>query len=277
MVMAGIALSTAILGGALFIGDSMKFSLKQITLSRLGSITNVVMVKDRYFRSYLADQVAGKTGCNVAPVLLVEGSAVSDGGKNRINNVSFIGTDKRFQLISGTDIYNNIPDNEVIISDNLAYHLGVKQGDLLLLRMAKASLIPLNTPFVSDAESMVTFRATVRAIAGRKQMSMFNLNNSQRSPYNIFLSLDKLNSLMNFQGKANRLLINGNVESIQIEKALNESLLPEDAGLILKSFTETHETGINADKIFLDDRQISLFSDVPGMRKILTYFVNSIE
>ena len=53
----GVSAATAVLTGALLIGDSTRGSLRQLTLDRLGSIDEV-LITDRFFRQEMAAQIA---------------------------------------------------------------------------------------------------------------------------------------------------------------------------------------------------------------------------
>ena len=50
------AVATAALTGALVVGDSMRGSLRALTLERLGDVEHVVL-SPRYFRQELADEL----------------------------------------------------------------------------------------------------------------------------------------------------------------------------------------------------------------------------
>src|SRR5687767_4874683 len=52
----GVLVATAVLTGALLVGESMRGSLRHITLDRLGRIEEMLVV-DRFFRSELADEL----------------------------------------------------------------------------------------------------------------------------------------------------------------------------------------------------------------------------
>jgi len=54
----GAALATAVLVGALAAGDSVRGSLRQLVLNRLGSVEFALATGDRFFQSTLADRVA---------------------------------------------------------------------------------------------------------------------------------------------------------------------------------------------------------------------------
>jgi putative ABC transport system permease protein len=278
LVALGVVISTTVLTGALVIGDSVRYSLEQTTIYRLGSTTHLVSAVDRYFRTELSTDLEKEGGIKAAPALILEGMAISDGGQERVNKVQVIGVDNSFEKIAGTSFYSGLTDNEVIISTNLAERLGVKRGDEFLVRIKKASLIPMNAPFVSDAETSISLRAVVREIADRSRMGFFNLKNSQTAPYNLFLSLEKLNGLMKFTGKANNILISGpGASAAQLEKVLANCLTPEDAGLIVKDNPLTKEMEIISERVFIENTIVKAFKPFNKSYKVLTYFANSIQ
>lgn len=278
LVATGVAISTAVLTGALVIGDSVTFSLERSAFYRLGNTTHLVSTADRFFRAELGREMSAKGGFEVAPALMLEGMAVTEGGSERLNKVQITGINDHFKKIATSSIYLNLIDNEVIVSDNLAEKLHLKKGDSFLVRIKKASLVPLNAPFVSDAETNVSFRAIVKEIADQHSMGFFNLKNAQTVPYNLFLSLAKLNDLMKFNGKANRLLIaapsNNNQE---ISRLLEECFTPEDAGLTIKTIPLTHEKEIISERVFIDNLIVKAFEPLGETHPVLTYFANSLE
>lgn len=278
LVSIGVAISTAVLTGALIIGDSVTFSLEQSTFYRLGNTTHLVSTVDRYFRSELAGELAAKGGFEVAPALILEGMAVTDGGAERVNKVQVTGIDDHFEKIAESPIYQNLSGSEVIISKNLAERLHLQKGDYFLARIKKASLIPLNAPLVSDAETSVSFRAVVKDIADQHTLGFFNLKNSQTAPYNLFLSLVKLNELMTLKGKANRLLISSTqLNNQQIEGFLDQCFTPEDAGIEVKEIPSTNEMQITSERVFIDDQIVKAFELFRESHPVLTYFANSLE
>ncbi len=278
LVALGVAICTAVLTGALVIGDSVRYSLEQSTFYRLGNTTHLVSATDRFFREELAGDLAKAMKMDAAPVLLLEGMAVSEGGKDRVNKVQVSGVDTRFEKIAGSSFFSGIGQNEVIISSNLAERLNLKKGNLFLLRIKKASLIPLNAPFVSEAETSVSFRAVVKEVAGREHLGFFNLKNSQTAPYNVSLSLSGLNELMKFKGKANNILICApQSKNTDIELGLQQSFTPEDAGLQVKDIPITGEKEIVSERVFMDEPIVKAFQQLPGSYRVLTYLVNAIR
>jgi putative ABC transport system permease protein len=283
----GVAISGAVLTGALVVGDSVKYSLNRIVEHRLGEITHVLKAGDRYFTTALSDRVETRLQFPVASILLQEGSAIAEGGARRINHVQVLGVGPAFDEMAGTTGYfSSLTGDSIIISRNLANRLSVGVGDELLLRIEKASLIPLNAPFVSDAESTVSLRAAVKAIADDRELGRFNLKVSQTAPFNVFISLDRLQELMDFSGSVNVMLFRAGEQNsgVSIREAVNEQFSAADAGLRLKWLEELQQLEVTSDRVFIDDALTGPLFDLPAKNEqttscegILTYFVNRLE
>src|SRR4029079_19131676 len=122
-VICGIAVTTAVLTGALLDGDSVKESLRAITLDRLGQI-NFALVTDHFVR----DQLAAET--NSIPAVLLNGSAVS--GNRRASGVNISAVESSFSgLFHSTGLEEALSTNAnfppVLINESLAHELGVKK------------------------------------------------------------------------------------------------------------------------------------------------------
>ena len=220
----GVVVSTTVLTGSLIIGDSVRYSLQQSTFSRLGETTHLVSVKERYFRQEMASEMeADNPEIKATSVLLLEGMAVATpiaigGGQQRVNKVQVVGVSQDFEEISKTNLFAELQNNEIAISQNLAEKLQIKEGDNLLVRIQKASLIPMNAPFVSADETSVSLQALVKKVVSKDEMGRFSLKNSQTAPYNIFLSINRLNQLMEFDGKANQILVSTQLETEKVAR-----------------------------------------------------------
>jgi len=277
LVALGVAISTMVLTGSLIIGDSVRHSLTQATFYRLGETTHLVSVVERYFRKEMAAEIeTDNPEINATSVLLLEGMAIADGGQLRANRVQVIGVNSDFQKISNTSVLSKLQNNEIAISENLAERLQVSADDNILVRIKKASLIPMNAPFVSAEETSVALRATIKKVVSKEELGRFNLKNSQTAPYNIFVSIDRLNRLMEFEGKANQLLISTYLETQVVAKSVKNCLTPADAGLSLKTIESTNETEISTERVFLEEKVSETLKKLPEADAILTYFVNGI-
>lgn len=278
LVALGVVISTMVLTGSLIIGDSVRHSLTQATFYRLGETTHLVSVTERYFRQKMAAEIeADNSQIKATPVLLLEGMATADGGQQRANKVQVVGVDRDFDEISKIALMSELQNNEIAISQNLAERLQKTEGDAIMVRIKKASLIPMNAPFVSAEETSVTLRGTIKKVLSKEELGRFSLKNSQTAPYTIFVSIQRLNRLMEFEGKANKLLIVSTIESAKIAQAVKNCLKPADAGLTLKTIEATKEVEVSTERVFLEEKVSETLSKLPDAELILTYFVNGIS
>src|SRR5512136_825935 len=94
-VLLGVAAATGVLGGALLVGDSVRASLRDLVLARLGRASYVV-TRNGFFREELAAAVGG-----ACPVIAIEGVAAHEPGGRRAGNVEVYGVDERFWGFQG--------------------------------------------------------------------------------------------------------------------------------------------------------------------------------
>src|ERR1700732_2448808 len=92
-VFLGVALGTAVLTGALLVGDSLRGSLKALALDQLGWVDHA-LIAPRFFRAELADDIGVLRAC---PALLLRGGAgtKSAGMTPMVNKVTVLGIDDR--------------------------------------------------------------------------------------------------------------------------------------------------------------------------------------
>ncbi|HPS13008.1 MAG TPA: ABC transporter permease, partial [Prolixibacteraceae bacterium] len=270
----GVAITTAVLTGALIVGDSLIYSLEQSAQLRLGKITHAVTSGDRFFTTDLSKKL-NQQGIASSAVLKLEAIASADGGQMKQNNVQVWGIDETFPAIAGGTVLP-MKDNEgVRISSNLALRLNLFEGDEMVLRIKKATLIPANAPFVSDAEQTVTYRAKIEKIVSNEELGRLSLQNSQTAPFNLFLPLQKLNKLMGLENKANGLLFSTTDNEQIIKEAIRSSFTLEDGGLTVGDATITDQWELRSDRVFIDDVVVKAVENA-GLHchPIFTYFAN---
>src|SRR5262245_48822062 len=100
-VLLGVIVGTAVLTGALLVGDSLRGSLRALTLDRLGRI-DATLLSERPFRAELATLLAKDDPhiALIAPALILRGAIlVRDGeGKvtRRVGRVQIVGVEPSF-------------------------------------------------------------------------------------------------------------------------------------------------------------------------------------
>jgi len=93
---AGAIVASAVLVGALSVGDSVRGSLKDMAMARLGSVEFALVANDRIFRDSLGDALQADIQREVASAMVVLGTGSSDGGAARANRVNVLGVESDF-------------------------------------------------------------------------------------------------------------------------------------------------------------------------------------
>jgi ABC-type antimicrobial peptide transport system permease subunit len=276
----GVAVSTAVITGALIVGDSMRYSLERIAARRLGQITHAITASERYFTDSLALRLEEVLGVPCAPLLLLEGSAAVRGGQYRLPKVQVLGIDEHFRRTTGSaDAPASIPAGQALVSQNLAARLHIEPGDELLLRIQKSSVVPLNAPFVSDAETIVPVTVVVAGVLEEENMGRFQLQHIQSAPFNVFISMDFLHEQMASPNKINCLLISapGALPTNAVEEALEQSWTPADINLQLHYDSLRNTWNLASERVFIDPAiQEALQRDSTPKEIVLTYFANRL-
>ena len=277
---AATLLSTAVLTGALVVGDSVKFSLEKLVLKRLGKTEFALSARERFFESRLATDIAKKAQTKTAPVLMLQGIAINSETNRRINSLQVLGVDATFGKFSEIPLPDLLP-NEAIISENPADILKLKVGETFILRVEKANIIPLNAPFVSDENSAIALRLKVKAIATDNQLGRFSLSNDQNLPFNVFLQMDFLSKKLGLPGLANLVLVSGNERNLstpELDKILRQCWKLLDAGMKIHDLSEKGKYELLSERIFIDKPISESIQklELPN-ESILTYLVNAIR
>ncbi|MAF11802.1 hypothetical protein CMK11_15250, partial [Candidatus Poribacteria bacterium] len=213
-VVLGAAVATATLTGSLVVGDSVKASLRALTLDRLGA-TDDALAADRLFREALAEDAAfGHAYSSVAPAILLNGAARSASGGRRASGVQIVGADGRFaaQYTSGAGLVDGLAADgrlpSAVINTALSRELSATVGDEVLLSFARRGDIHPESLFGSrdatDARGLM--RATVSAVLPDRGVGRFALRPHQHAPMNAFVRLGDLQRALDRPGDVNLLL-----------------------------------------------------------------------
>jgi len=304
-VAAGAAVATAVLVGALVVGDSVRYTLRTLALERLGDITVAMSAADRFFRAEAVrgdavrryppgDALTGtlRTGLSadmqadlpvpLAPVLLLDGSAKTPDSAGLANNVQVVGADRRFWAMGGAaDPLDGPASDDTVINDHLARQLGVGVGDVILLRVPVPSGLPREAPLSTDRDAVVAIRATVRAIIDDSHFGRFSLRANQLAPQSAFVQLATLQRAVKLVGKANVLLVGGGDSPsmptvAQADAALRKHLTLADVGLQLRDLSRGVRE-LRTARVFLDTDIGRAALAVDNAGGVLAYFVDEVR
>jgi ABC-type lipoprotein release transport system permease subunit len=209
-VFLGIALGSAVLTGALVVGDSLRGSLKALTLDQLGWIDSA-MVPGRFFRAQLAAEVNGE---HKSAALLLQGSVSRKDSKDRVGRVTVLGVDAAFwptgAAPEGKDFWAS-DANEAVLNRSFAKTLGANVGDMIDLYIQRASNVPGETLMGKRSTDDVIEKVAVkvRAIEADEGMARFSLKPTPEPARNVFVPIRFLQKKLDLAGQANALLIAG--------------------------------------------------------------------
>jgi putative ABC transport system permease protein len=279
-VFLGTLISTAVLTGALIVGDSVRMSLNKLVDVRLGKIRYALQTGDRFVRTDLGSEIGKKLGANTSSLLMVQGITINPESDIRINRVQVVGVDSSFWKLSEIS-KTTLSNDEAIISENISQKLSLKTGDEFLLRVEKTSVIPLNAPFSADVDPSVAIRLKVKSIANNSGMGRFSLKSNQTEPYNVFISRNLLAEKLELVGKSNLILVSENQKNNLtidlVNNSFKEAFTIEDASIKIRDLKESNKLEVLSERIFIDEPIAkSILSLDLSHETALTYLVNSI-
>jgi putative ABC transport system permease protein len=239
-VFLGVVVGTTVLTGALLVGDSLRGSLRDLTLHRLGWLQRS-LVTTRFFREKLASEIQQGDEV-VCPVLLLQGTAVvKEKGAitGQARGVTVFGVDDRFwsrwQEKKGFTLAEGQAP-PVWINSTLKRDLNLAEGAMLYLQLRKPSEIPrealLGKKESKDLIEELPLKVT-RALDSNEGPNDFTLRPSLEAPRTAYVPLSVLQDNLGIAGKVNALLTDSNDPTLQ--KRLEEHLKLEDWGLVLRS------------------------------------------
>jgi putative ABC transport system permease protein len=312
----GVAIATAIITGALIVGESMRWSLRDLTQQRLGKIEYVI-APGRFVDAQLIDRIQDQQGSKwkqstFAPLLLfptgvVETSPASAAAEDlkqvrRAGSCQLIGCDRSFWAMDQRGIAPKaMPEgDQVIINQPLADELGVGVGDRLTIRLPTEQAVPADSPLGRrDTESSSLPRLTVVAIVPDRGLGRFSLQASQAAPLTAWLPLSLIQEALDRKGQINAILIDDPVagddaERIERSDALTEALPLQlrDYGLDLKRVTRSFNPpdgnastpivdyySLTSRSLLLPDAASKALQSSLGPRAVpmMTYLANGID
>jgi putative ABC transport system permease protein len=290
-VIFGVATAVAVLAGALLVGDSVRASLKNLFLSRLGN-TDYLISSTTFFREQLALDLQGDERFPLAfqeacPIITLNGFVTHEASGRRASQVQVYGVDERFWKFQGRE--NRAPeDREVLLSDALAKELGGAANDSILLRIEKPSAIPEGSLHGRKEDSGRTIRLTMREALAQDGLGEFSIRPQQGQVRAVFVSLRRLQKDIEQTGKANAILISqkpeissqkptGDERVNTLGQILKERFALEDLGLRLRILKDQKSIQIESDSAIFNDPTIQAIHKVVFVGQIMSYLANAIR
>ena len=208
MVVLGVAVAVAVLAGALLVGSSVRDSLRELALSRLGA-TDIVVTSPTFFRAALAGELTSPALRSAAPMIVFEGAVVHDASKRTAGRVSVYGIDERFGRFHGVE-HLDVSGRDALLSPALAEELGARAGDTVTVRVAKPSDIPLASLQGRRDTTGERIRLSVARVLDQSTLGEFSLAPSQGPVMAIYLPIARLQRDLALGDRVNVMLIDVN-------------------------------------------------------------------
>lgn len=248
----GVAAATAVVIGALVVGDSVRGSLRQLVLQRLSN-TVAFLQSRHFFDPQTLEQIDVSSvdpSLSLTPVILLRNCSAEFRGESdwgRASKVQVLGIDDHFinSLDSQSQLELNPPPgiDEVYINQSLAVQLNAKVGDEITLRLTQDSGIPADNPLGRRDDGPVNLpRQKVVGILSNDRIGGLQLQSSQEAVLNAFTSIEGIQDILDVQGRVNAGLVMTSEPSQRADQqelvwtdSLNRLLRPkiEDFGLQL--------------------------------------------
>ncbi|MCE5328676.1 MAG: ABC transporter permease [Planctomycetaceae bacterium] len=272
-VLLATAVASAVLVGALTVGDSVNGTLRDRALVRLGGVQSAVVSPQRMFTAALADRMSA-SGVDAAAWLQARGSATAREGKGRANDVHVLGVDEESWRQCGgrTGQYAQ----GAIINTALARQLGVAAGERIVLRVARRNAMDADAPLAQTGSSVAALALDVAAVAPETPWGNFSLQANPIAPQNVFVSRELLARRLEQPDRANLILSSAPRDKVQ--RALEAAYTLEDAGLKIVAVPGGKERELRSEAVFLSPPEVrAAIDDAPAATVVLTYFVNELR
>ena len=280
-VLAGVALTSAILSGALVVGDSVKESLRKNADARLSAIGPVMLGGERYFTVSLADRLMAEMGSDavVAPILQVTGTASNREGGRRVNQIQILGVDERFWKLSnhGETPEGFADEKWIAINEPLADRIGAGVDDTLIVRVEIPGALSKDAPLSGESEQTTPFTAAITAVLDGADFGLYSLKSEQVPPATIFLRRERLEAILEQSGRANILLGESGLDAVAFAAAAENVWNLEDLQLTVSPVGDGPIRQVVSSRVFFDSVIVRALEKVAGKSSpVLTYLATGI-
>jgi ABC-type lipoprotein release transport system permease subunit len=309
LAICGLLVSSAIIAGALAVGDSMENAVVQSAIANLGEVDEVVLSHKTFDQgihdSMKNDAVLGSMIDGTAPLIILPAS-VTGGWNNLRESSTLIGFNREFlgfgdfTTSSGSPFAEELDLNEAIINEKLAEGIGANTGDTITLSFRNpdysierlfSALSDLSAHNVSQS-NLIQHNFTVKEVVKNEGLGRFQLSSKGVIGNNVFVNLTFLQGLLDLDSRINSIVFSNNGDekegveltedvSQRIETILTEEMGYSDAGFLITA-TQDYVKMENSD-IFFQGRYLnvveSVFANstlVDAISPMTSYFVNTM-
>ena len=194
----GVLAATAVLTGALVVGDSVRGSLLGLALERLGRIDDV-LVNRFFFREELARELQQSPGFDrgfslAVPAIVLEASLAQPANDRRASRVNCYGVPPEFWQLGVGGPAQPPRGGEIVLNRPLAERLQAGPGDDVILRLPLFGDIPADSALGKKSDTVRNRSLRVAAVIEPRGLGEFVLRPSQQTPLVAYTPLDTLQS-----------------------------------------------------------------------------------
>ncbi len=295
-VIAGVAVAVAVLAGALLVGSSVRASLRSLALERLGSVDAVVtsahFIDDGFATTLRAAEAIDGLFGGAVPLIAVEGFVTHQESGRRASGIQVYGVDDRFWAFQGVDpeVYP-LGRRDVFVSEGLARELEAAVDDTLLVRVEMPAAIPISSLHGRREDSGRTLRLGIERVLTAAEHGEFSFRPQQGLARSVFVSLTRLQQVLEQDGKVNTVLLgvppdsgsgSGRSRLGAAEAAIREVASLQDVGLRVRTIPEQGQLAVEAAAGLLNNATVSVVETTASNlgfepQPVLTYLVNEIR
>ena len=295
-VLAGVAVAVSVLAGALLVGASVRDSLRDLALQRLGRVDHVI-TSGLFFREALAESLrASGTLVGVVetsvPLIALEGFATHQDSRTRAGGIQVYGVDERFWSFHGVhDAGGRAPEpGAVLVSGGLARELGAAVDETLLVRVQKPSAIPVSSLHGRRDDLGRTMRLRIQTVLAPDELGEFSFRPQQGFSRAVFINLGRMQRDLGIEQQANTILLGGAAGDSRdassavasIEAALRAETRLEDLAVRVRvlegpdALVVESAAGLLSDDVVAAAEATATESGMTG-QSVLTYLANEIR
>ena len=294
-VVAGVAIGVAVLAGALLVGDSVRASLRDLFLLRLGKADHAIS-SSGFFREKLALNLQLHSRFRdgfgaTCPLIVLEGLVTHQESGRRGSGVRVYGVDERFWKFHEAPGTQRIGNRKIFLSSALAQELGSKTGDTVLVRIQKPEAIPAEWLHGRKGNVGRTIRFAIRKVLPASALGEFSIHPQQGHVRAVFVPLQRLQQELELEGKVNTILVSesdpgprrtGAAKLELLAKLLKDTSTLEDLGVQIRVLEQRRSLVLESDSGLISDplaQAARATANRLGLHTsaIFTYLANSIR
>jgi len=256
----GVAIATAIIAGSLILGDSVKASVRQTALARLGQVDHALSAP-HFFRAALAEDIQARFDAEhkpgkIAAVTIADATARNVQTEATIPNLTVVGINACFRKMFPAFDFE-LTSRNAAVNATAARDLGISEGDAVLVHVRRNAAEPAGSMFARRERHnmLASMRLIVRLIVPDAAGGAFSLSQQTAAPRNLFVAADWLNAQLNAQTMATTILAAGS-DSADLQQALAELAQPVDYGLKVQANAQHGYLSIQSNRLVLAAAQI---------------------